>query len=78
MSTPSVTSIEVVTPKSSSDSFPSFILPFQVLAYLDNALDAATTFDEEQQYSRSMLIEPKEERRSRGKSLLKAIEGMSQ
>lgn len=33
------------------------------LAYLDNALEAATSFDEEQQYSRSMVIEPKEERR---------------
>lgn len=42
----------------------------QVLAYLDNALEAATSFDEEQQYSRSMMIEPKEERRGSRARLL--------
>ena len=35
----------------------------QVLAYLDGALEAATSFDDEQQYSLSMAIEPKQERR---------------
>jgi hypothetical protein len=35
----------------------------QVLAYLDSTLEAATSFDEEQQYSLSMTIEPKQERR---------------
>jgi hypothetical protein len=34
-----------------------------VLAYLDSTLEAATSFDEEQQYSLSMTIEPKQERR---------------
>lgn len=42
----------------------------QVLAYLDSALEAAVSFDEEQQYSRSMMIEPKEERRGSKARLL--------
>lgn len=42
----------------------------QVLTYLDNALEAAASFEEEQQYSRSMAIEPKEERRGSKARLL--------
>jgi hypothetical protein len=40
-----------------------------VLAYLDSALETATSFDEEQQYSRSMTIEPKAERQGSKTSL---------
>ena len=42
----------------------------QVLAYLDGALEAAGNFDDEQQYSLSMSIEPKQEQRGSKARLL--------
>lgn len=33
--------------------------PLQVLAYLDRALESSSSFDEDQQYSRSLMVEPR-------------------